>query len=134
MNTIQVRSAGDIAVGGMRAESVRMRVIANNIANVNTTRTPAGTPYRRMDVVIATNAGLAGIRSVRVEPDMTSDFLKVRQPGHPDADANGFVSMPNVQLPTEMMNLVTASRAYQAGAAMLKKHQEVLDTAMELLK
>ena len=134
MNTISIRTAGDIAVGGMRAESVRMRAIANNIANANTTRTPAGTPYRRMDVVVSTGNGLSGVRSVQVEPDMTSDFIKVRQPGHPDADPDGFVSMPNVQLPTEMMNLVTASRAYQAGAAMLKKHQEVLDTAMGLLK
>lgn len=134
MNTIQIRTPGDIAVTGMRANTLRMRTIANNIANVNTTRTPSGTPYRRMDVVISTAGGLGGVRDVQVEQDMTTDFIRVRQPGHPDADANGFVSMPNVQLPVEMMDLVTASRAYQAGAAMLKKHQEVMDVAMELLR
>jgi flagellar basal-body rod protein FlgC len=134
MNTIPIRTAGEIAVGGMRANTIRMRAIASNIANVNTTRTPAGTPYRRMDVVISTAGGLTGVKNVQVEPDMTTDFVKVRQPGHPDADADGFVSMPNVQLPTEMMDLVTASRAYQAGAAMLKKHGEVMDVAMELLR
>ena len=134
MNTIPIRAAGDIAVTGMRANTFRMRAIANNIANVNTTRTPNGTPYRRMDVVVSTGAGLSGVQNIQVQPDMSSDFVKVRQPGHPDADANGFVSMPNVQLPIEMMDLMAASRAYQAGAAMLKKHQEVLDVAMELLR
>lgn len=134
MKTTRIGNAGEIAVSGMRAESTRMRAIANNIANVNTTRTAAGTPYRRMDVVSTAAAGIAGIKTVQVAPDMTTNFTKVYQPGHPDADSDGFVSMPNVQLPTEMMNLVTASRAYQAGAAMLKKHQEILDVASELLK
>ncbi|MCY2926199.1 MAG: flagellar basal body protein, partial [Planctomycetota bacterium] len=78
MNTIPIRTPGDIAVTGMRANTVRMRAIANNIANVNTTRTPAGTPYRRMDVVISTGRGLSGVRDVQVEQDMTTDFIKVR--------------------------------------------------------
>lgn len=134
MQTTRIGNAGEIAVSGMRAEAIRMRTIANNIANANTTRTQGGTPYRRMDVVVSTGAGLTGVKNVRVEPDTGSNFARVYQPGHPDADTEGFVSMPNVQLPVEMMNLVTASRAYQAGAAMLKKHQEIMEVASDLLK
>jgi flagellar basal-body rod protein FlgC len=134
MNTPRLYSPGQIAISGMRAEALRMRTIANNIANAHTTRTENGTPYRRMEVVLSTGGGLTGVKSSQVRPDTATPFIRVHHPGHPDADADGFVSMPNVQLPVEMMNLVTASRAYQAGAAMLKKHQEILEIAVELLK
>ena len=63
-----------------------------------------------------------------------SDFQKVLKPGHPSADKDGYVSMPNVNLPIEMMNLATATKAYQANAAVLKRYQSMAETTLELLK
>ena len=65
---------------------------------------------------------------------MASKFKTIYQPGNPDADSEGFVRLPNVQLPVEMMGLVAAGRAYQANAAVLKKYQEMINFTIELLK
>jgi flagellar basal-body rod protein FlgC len=125
----------DIAVSGLRAETTRMNVIANNIANSGTSRTPSGGPYRRMEVVLSTdNESLAGVEIKQIAPDMLTDFKRVLMQGHPDADKDGYVLMPNVELPTEMMNLVAASRAYQANAAVLKRYQEMIEVTIELLR
>jgi len=77
---------------------------------------------------------MSGVEVQQVAPDVTSDFKRVFQPGHPDADKDGFVLMPNVDLPVEMINLVAASRAYQANAAVLKRYQDSVETALELLR
>ena len=123
----------DIAVSGLRAQSLRLNLIAGNIANANTTRTPAGEPFRRRDVVLQTTPGqLGGVTILNIARDM-SDFRSVLMKGHPDADANGYVRMPNIQLPTEMMNLVAASRAYQANVAVLKRYQNMVEVTIELL-
>jgi flagellar basal-body rod protein FlgC len=112
-----------------------MDVIAGNIANSNTSRTPSGKPYRRQEVVLsAEGEGISGVTVEKVAPDMVADFKRVHSPGSPDADAEGYVLMPNVDLPIEMVNLVTASRAYEANAAVLKRYQEMVDVALELLK
>ena len=66
--------------------------------------------------------------------DYATDFKRLWKPGHPDADEQGYVRMPNVQLPLEMINMVSASRAYQANAAVIKQHQDMMDVALELLK
>ncbi|MCE5279984.1 MAG: flagellar basal body rod protein FlgC [Planctomycetaceae bacterium] len=134
MSNIRMASPVDIAISGMRAESYRMQAIANNIANAYTTRGQDGQPYRRMEVILASTDGMSGVTYSQAQPDTKTGFLRVHQPGHPDADASGYVNMPNVQLPVEMMNMVVASRAYQAGAAVMKKHQEIMDVAVELLK
>jgi flagellar basal-body rod protein FlgC len=63
-----------------------------------------------------------------------SDFQKILNPGHPNADENGYVSMPNVHLPVEMINLNVAARTYQANAAILKRYQQMVETTLELLK
>lgn len=133
MNVSGVRSPIDIAVSGLKAESVRLNVIANNIANSNTSHTSTGEPYRRQEVVLSTQKGLTGVTVDQIAPDMATDFKKVYEPGHPDAK-DGYLTMPNVELPVEMMNMVAASRAYQANTATLKRYQEVMDTAIELLK
>ena len=135
MNVSKVCNPADIAVSGLRAQSLRINVISTNIANASTTRTAAGEPYRRRDVVLgsATDA-LGGVDIVRVAADMQTGFKRVYQPGHPDADKDGFVLMPNVDLPVEMMHLVAASRAYQANAAVLKRHQEIVNVTLELLR
>ncbi|MFP4107322.1 MAG: flagellar basal body rod protein FlgC, partial [Phycisphaerae bacterium] len=81
-----------------------------------------------------TDGDLQGVTIEQVIGDMSTDFKKVHMPGHPDADEDGMVAMPNVDLPVEMMNMVTASRAYQANAAVLKRYQDSVDTTLELLR
>ena len=130
-----IPSSVDIAISGLRAESARMNVIAGNIANSKTTRTDSGDPYRRQQVVLSTSGdAFTGPTIEGIFPDLATDFKPVHQPGHPDADKDGYVKMPNVDLPVEMIGLVAASRAYQANAAVLKRHQEVMEAAIALLK
>ncbi len=130
----RIASPVDVAVSGLRAESLRMSVIANNIANSNTTRGPGGEPYRRKEVVLSTGGDLSGVTINEVAADMGSDFKTMFDPADPNANADGYVEMPNVELPLEMMNMITASRSYQANAAVLKRYQEMVDVALETLK
>jgi flagellar basal-body rod protein FlgC len=126
----------DIALSGLRAQSTRMRLISNNIANAQTTRTPDGGPYLRQDVELSTTErdGQEGVTVGRVFLDETTPLNIVQDPGHPDADANGFVTYPNVQVPQEMMQMITASRAYQANLAVLKRNSELSSASLELLR
>ena len=125
----------DIAVSGLRAQGLRMNTVASNIANANTSRTDTGEPYRRREVILSTiMEQLSGADVVEVAQDFSSDFKSLHQPGHPDANPDGYVLMPNVDVPLEMMHLVTASRAYQANAAVLKRYQESINVALELLR
>jgi len=135
MSMDAINSTVDIAVSGLRAQSMRMNVVASNIANANTSRTETGQPYRRQTLVFSALAEeLGGVEIVEVAPDLTSEFKRVFQPGHPDADADGYMMMPNVDLPVEMMQMVAASRAYQANAAILKRYQEMVNITIELLR
>ena len=119
----------DISASGMTAERFRMDTISENIANVNTTRTEDGTPYRRKIVTFeekTKNKSFAdtlsdaqtfdgnGVKVSKVSEDYTTDFTKDYDPSNPDADQDGYVSYPNVNTVTEMTNLIDASRAYQA--------------------
>jgi flagellar basal-body rod protein FlgC len=132
-----------ISATGMSAEQFRMEVIANNLANANTTRSANGGPFRRQDVVFAevlggaTRAGgtpdLRGVRVAGVVED-PSPLNRMYQPGHPDADAEGFVLMPNVQLPVEMVNLITASRAYEANVKAAQTFRTMNEQALGLLR
>jgi flagellar basal-body rod protein FlgC len=118
----------------MQAQSQRMGLISNNIANAGTTRTSDGQPYRRKDIRLSTTSdALDGVNTLDVYED-TSPFKQVYDTGNPDADADGYVNMPNVELPKEMMSMVLASRAYQANAAVLKRHGDMMEVTMELLK
>jgi len=124
----------DIAVSGMRAQSLRLNLIAGNIANAETTHTASGEPYRRRDVVLqASGDDPGGVTVLNIARD-SSAFRQVLMPGHPDADTDGFVQMPNVDLPVEMMNMVAASRAYQANVAILHRYQDMVETTVELLR
>ncbi|QEG29522.1 Flagellar basal-body rod protein FlgC [Gemmata obscuriglobus] len=128
---------------GMSAERLRMEVIANNIANANTTRSANGGPYRRQDVVFEELLGAAagpfggpdlrGVVAVERVEDPT-ELPRVHQPGHPDADAEGFVRMPNVQLPIEMVNLLTATRAYEANLRAAQTFRQMNEQALVLLR
>ena len=123
----------DIAASGMTAQRFRMDIIAENIANVSTTRTENGGPYRRKIVTFqekTLNGGVPNFRNIlkentaayygngvkvtKVSEDMENDFIMTYDPSHPDADENGYVSYPNVNTVTEMTNLIDASRSYEA--------------------
>ncbi len=136
-------AAGAISGSGMSAERYRMEVIANNIANANSTRSANGGPFRRQDVVFAEVLGAAtrsdgtaelrGVQAVELVEDPT-ELPRVYMPGHPDADAEGFVLMPNVQLPIEMVNLLTASRAYEANLRAAQTFRQMNEQALALLR
>jgi flagellar basal-body rod protein FlgC len=124
----------DIAVSGMRAHARHMEVISSNIANARTTDAGQGQPYRRLEAVFqAEDRGVSGVVIDDVVQDMSA-LLRVYDPGNPKADTSGYVTMPNVHLPIEMMNLTVASRAYQANAAILKRYQRMVETTLELLR
>ena len=119
-----------------------MEVVAHNIANASVTRTPEGGPYRRRDVVFETvlssveangNSGFGGVRVAGMVPD-PSELPRVFNPGHPDADSEGFVTMPNVNLPVEMVNLITASRAYEANLRVAQSFLELSQSALALAR
>ena len=127
-------SSIDIAISGMRAQDKNMQIISSNVANARSTDNGKGEPYRRLESVLtADTEGLGGVHIEEVVPDM-SDFSIILKPGHPDADSQGYVTMPNVKLPLEMMDLSAAARAYQANTAILKRYQEMVETTLELLK
>ncbi len=138
----------DIGASGLTAQRVRMDIISQNIANVNTTRTEDGTPYRRKDVLFEERAGsfsdvLAtasdklsngqGVRVTKIVED-TSEFKKVYDPGHPDADEDGYVNMPNVDVVTEMVNMISATRSYEANVTSINATKSMAMKALEIGK
>jgi flagellar basal-body rod protein FlgC len=127
--------AVDIAVSGMRANSKSMEVISSNVANARTTDAGKGQPYRMLEASFKTQSDdpVTGVAIQKIVTDMT-DFQKILDPGHPQADQSGYVSMPNVHLPIEMMNLTVAARAYQANVAVLKRYQSMVESTLELLR
>lgn len=148
MRVDTVFASADIAASGLKAERQRMEVAANNIANAHTTRSPEGGPYRRQQVIFATqmNAALGsrfasgsthtqlgGVEVVGIEPDR-SPFEKIFNPGHPDADPDGFVEMPNVALPMEMVDLMTASRSYEANLKSLETFRRMVERTLDLMR
>ncbi len=124
----------DIAISGLRAQEKNISVISSNVANAQTTDNGKGEPYRRLEAVFKTDGeGIGGVNLEEIAADM-SDFQRVLKPGHPDADEQGYVMMPNVNLPLEMINLNIATRLYQANTAVLKRYQRMVETTLELLK
>jgi flagellar basal-body rod protein FlgC len=124
----------DIAISGLRAQSKNIEVISSNVTNAQTTDNGDGQPYRRLEAVLETDGDdIGGVILDKIAPDM-SDFPKILKPGHPDADEQGYVTMPNVKLPVEMINLNIAAKAYLANTAVLKRYQEMVETTLELLR
>jgi len=124
----------DVAVSGLRAQSRNLDIISSNVANARTIDGGNGEPYRRLEALFKTDGdGIGGVKLDEVVADMR-DFKKVLDPGSPAADEYGYVSMPNVNLPTEMMNLNAATRAYQANVAVLKRYEAMIETTLELLR
>lgn len=123
----------DIAISGLRAQGKQIEVISSNVANARTTNAGNGEPYRRLEAIFKTDDDLGGVKLDKILTDK-SEFLKVLDPGNPLADEDGYVSMPNVNLPVEMMNLTIATRVYQANTAVLKRYQKMVETTLELLR
>jgi len=123
----------DIAISGMRAQGKQMEVISSNVANAQTVDAGNGEPYRRLEAAFKSEDDLGGVKLDKILTD-SSDFLRVLDPGNPMADQNGYVAMPNVSLPVEMMNLNIATRAYQANVAVLKRYQQMVESSLELLR
>jgi len=140
----RIFAATNISASGLSAERTRMEVVAQNIANANTTRMPDGGPYRRQQVVFSSllnnqlagpggQSGLGGVQVVGIVNDPT-EMPRIHQPGHPDADANGFVVLPNVQIPMEMVDLMTANRAYEANLKVLQAFRQQAEQSLSLLR
>ena len=146
----------DASASGLTAERLRMDVISNNIANANTTRTAEGGAYKRRYVVFEPREqsnGFAsmlsgelagsqkpagrrtgdGVRAVRIEEDRTQGPL-VFDPGNPDANADGYVERPNVNVVAEMVDMITASRAYEANVTAINAAKSLAMKALDIGK
>ncbi len=124
----------DIAVSGLRAQIKSMESISSNVANARTADAGEGVPYKRLETVLkSTQDGISPVEIGEIVKDQ-SEFQSLFDPGNPLSDEQGYVQMPNVNLPIEMMNLNLASRSYQANAAVLKRYQKMVETTLELLK
>lgn len=126
----------DVSASGLKAERTRMDIVAQNIANAGVTRTDSGLPYARREVLFESLVGrrgeaLAGVRVKGVVRD-DSPFIEVVDPGHPDADENGVVLMPNVKVPFEMVDLITAARAYEANLNLIKTFRDMVERALSI--
>lgn len=123
----------DIAISGMRAQSKNIEVIHSNVANARTTNAGNGQPYRRLEAIFKTDDEIGGVTLEKIVKDMSA-FQKILDPGNPYADEDGYILMPNVKLPRELINLTIATRTYQANAASLKRYQQMVETTLELLR
>jgi flagellar basal-body rod protein FlgC len=147
-------SSIEVSASGLSAERLAMDVIANNLANVNTTRTPEGGAFKRQLVIFAQKQeassdttfdpidpngdndpgkAMAGVQAVGIVNDPGPDRL-VYNPTHPDADANGYVHMPNIDVVKEMVDMIAASRAYQANVTAIQESRSMGSAALNLLK
>lgn len=145
MSMEHIFAGSGISASGLSAERMRMEVAANNIANAHTTRGENGQPYRRQQVTFTaamdqmmgphglSDGSMRGVQIVGVQPDM-SDLPQIYDPGHPDANEDGYVQMPNVQIPHEMVDMMTASRAYEANLKSLQTFREIAEQALSLLR
>ncbi len=157
-------TAIDISASGLRAQRIRMNAISSNVANINTTRTQEGGPYRRQIAVLSSQKGrelfrdalaearlklettdcchllpLKGLYEERllvgVEADVkldTSHPKMVFDPTHPDADDSGYVAMPNINIVTEMVNMISASRSYEANVTAINAVKSMARRAMDI--
>jgi len=135
---VSIFRAMDVSGSGLSVQRVRMDTVAENIANAETTRTVEGGPYRRLRVLMAAAASsgrddsAGGVRLVGVAAD-EGPLKQVYDPSHPDADEDGYVQMPNVDIASEMVDMVTASRAYEANAKALAMSRAMVRDAIDIL-
>ncbi len=130
----------NISGSGLTAQSLRLDVIADNIANVDTTRTDNGTAYQRKTVVLGEkqadfadlmDKARGGVEVRKIAEDPTTGEL-VYNPDHPDADEQGYVEMPNVDITTEYVDLISASRSYEANLTVMNAAKRMAVKALEI--
>lgn len=121
-----------ISRSGMNAYKCWMNVTAENIANATTTRTPEGGPYKRKYIVLVPTK--SGVKVASVVKDSKSPFIKVYDPGHPDADKYGFVYMPNVDVSSELVKLSSINNLFEANMAALKMIESMQDSVIDFYK
>lgn len=131
------------SAGGLNAQRLRMNLISSNIANINTTRTEDGGPYKRKDAVFEAvhkeifgqtlEKHLADVRVKEIVEDKRPHIIKY-DPGHPDADKDGYVAMPNINIVEEMVNMISASRSYEANVSAIKATKDMVSSALEIGK
>lgn len=139
MADISLMPGIQISASGLDAERRRMEVIANNVANAQTTRGPDGKVFQRKDVVFGQRLDSAleegrggGVDVLDIVAD-TTPGRRVYRPGHPDADENGFLEMPNVNSVAEMVDMMTASRAFEANLSAMKASKNMAMKAIGML-
>ncbi|MGD8991476.1 MAG: flagellar basal body rod protein FlgC [Desulfobacterales bacterium] len=135
-----------ISASGLSAQRLRMNIISANLANINTTRTKTGGPYRRKDPVFAAQVPEVSFRDilrnrqkeylkevsvVGIVEDSRKPVMKY-DPTHPDADDNGYLAMPNINLMEEMVNMISATRSYEAGVTAIQSAKDMALKALEI--
>jgi flagellar basal-body rod protein FlgC len=141
-------SVMSVSASGMAAQRTRAELLVENIANAETTRTPGGGPYRRKDAVFASDSvsspfaaeldaqmkgGLTGVRVAGISVD-SREPEKQYIPGHPDADAEGYVAMPRINTAEDMVDLMGASRSYQANVSAMSAIKDMIQHSIDLLR
>jgi flagellar basal-body rod protein FlgC len=136
----------NIGSSALKAQSIRLNVISSNLANMDTTRTPEGGPYKKKSVVFTTekpdfayeleHISQQGAQGVKVKRIITSpgDGKKIYDPAHPDADAKGFVEKPNISLVEEITDMMRAKGSYEANVNSIKAAQRMALKALEIGK
>ena len=138
--------AMNVSSSGLTAQRMRMNTISSNIANINTTRTPEGGPYRRKDVVFEAipeaktfgevlhtlpERNVQRVQVTDVHVDRGAPLLKY-EPDHPDANADGYVAYPNINLMEEMANMIQATRSYEANISSMNATKDMALSALEI--
>lgn len=139
-------SAMDVSASAMTAQRRRLELLVANLANSQTTRTPEGGPFKRQDVVFAsrpmqsfdeilleigTDEALEGVEVQRIVTDQSDPVLR-HQPGHPDADENGYVAYPNINPLQEMANLMASVRSFQSNVRAFEALKEIVQRSLEI--
>ena len=133
-----------ISSSALKAQSIRLNTISSNLANIETTSTPEGGPYKKKSVYFQStplsfkeqldaqvNGNLQGVEVTKIIEDNTP-AKKVYNPSHPDADENGYVEMPNISVLEEMVDMMSATRSYQANVTAIKSAKRMALKALEI--
>jgi flagellar basal-body rod protein FlgC len=136
-----------ISGSGMAAQRMRLNTISSNIANINTTQSPEGGPYRRKDVVFESMPDAKNFGDIVSQTSPKSDFQRVQvtdivsdrkaplmkyEPDHPDANPEGYVAYPNINLMEEMTNMIQASRSYEANVSAMQASKDMALSSLEI--
>ncbi len=130
----------DVSASALKAQRIRLNTISSNMANVETTSTPEGGPYKKKSVYFQTqpisfkeqlDSSINGVEVTKIVTDK-SEPRKVYDPSHPDAAEDGYVSMPNVSILKEMTDMMSATRAYEANTTVIKSAKRMALKALEI--